>query len=334
MRQRHSFGGESRVSASGGEGGVNGGGSGGGGVERGHNSVGRSFFSGIDPPPMSARTPSRTLSRNTSYDNLLRSPLVGQGVGSAAGTLVSRGVGSRHTTTSPTHRRPGRGGSFSEFGCSDVGAGAGMPSTLQSGKQVWRWGPQPGAEQQTKTPRVPLAGAGVREWDKDRDEGRTSALTGAEAVAPHSSSKSAALPKNRERERGAGGGGGNSLSPSQVPQAPQQSAPAPPAPPPITTVRMRRKTPSSGASPLHRGPSSPRSASSGGAGGGRGFHRRDSSGGGLSVSNSEESVPSGPSSRPSSMAFSLSVGGGGGGGGGGGDSGARFGTSTKQWVLI
>ncbi|CAN0186642.1 unnamed protein product, partial [Pylaiella littoralis] len=68
--------------------------------------------------------PSRTLSRNTSYDNLLRSPLVGQGVGAPLPFSAS----------SPVPKRLERSGSFGEAGL----GGGGDASAAR--RKVWKWG--------------------------------------------------------------------------------------------------------------------------------------------------------------------------------------------------
>ncbi|CAN0066559.1 unnamed protein product, partial [Ectocarpus sp. 6 AP-2014] len=92
-------------------------------------------------PPMGLMTPSRTLSRNTSYGNLLRSPLVGHGL---------RG---------PAAMSPRPRGFFNAVG-GPAGAGEGGGSTATAKGRGW------GGEESLKTPKPGASGLG-RTWGED-----------------------------------------------------------------------------------------------------------------------------------------------------------------------
>lgn len=96
---------------------------------------------------MAAKTPSRNLSRNTSYDNLLRSPLVGQGIGLGAGSPLPRGFGG-----GPPRLWTEEGGRCGEAGVN------GVAEAKTGSRHVWRWGQA--AEGILRTPRTPSKGAG------------------------------------------------------------------------------------------------------------------------------------------------------------------------------
>ncbi len=152
--------------------------------------------------PVGSRTPSRTLSRNTSYDNLLRSPLVGQGVGGpAASSPMPRGF-------------PGQG------------SGAAAADAAVKPK-VWRWGQD--GDEFLKTPKAAGGGGGGRAaWGEDdivKSEGRGIASSAGNSakggirrdrerdmdVPPPpltgGRGRRAAVPSNLPSARGSGGGG-------------------------------------------------------------------------------------------------------------------------------
>lgn len=132
------------------------------------------------PVVVPARTPSRTLSRNTSYDNLLRSPLVGRGIGG------------------PVGGGPMFGGGVSKAS-SETGQLEGAP------QKAWRWGQ--GGEEFFKSPNRASRGSGA--WGGDDNElgassgGRCSGS--GRARGNSSSGGGTALPKaggiRRDRDR-------------------------------------------------------------------------------------------------------------------------------------
>ena len=112
----------------------------------------------VSTAPTSARTPSRTISRNTSYDNLLRTPIVGQGVvGQAMSSPAPRGL--------PT---PGRL-AFPEDTRRDISAmaGGGVGGSGAAGKGIWKWGIHDGIP---KTPKAGSSKAGSEGWTSNGDQ--------------------------------------------------------------------------------------------------------------------------------------------------------------------
>lgn len=115
--------------------------------------VGWGFFVNPTEVPTTVKTPLRAHSRNTSYDNLLRSPLVGQGLITAESPTSRAGTGSATDTKTPrgsfTEEMNNGGGGVTLPG-SGSGDGSRPPSSKRRGggwgsdraspKDLWRWG--------------------------------------------------------------------------------------------------------------------------------------------------------------------------------------------------